>query len=111
MMLFLLQVHKAEKRLTHSKEEHEIEIRAIQAQAEHIRDEVCELKNATSHSIADSSDRIHRLQVSRDVLRFLTLQPVRTLLYLGCCKQGVKCLASWTCLLQQTSDFRAAPLV
>lgn len=63
----MLQVHKAEKRLMHSKEEHETEIRAIQAQAEHIRDEVCELKNATSHSVADSSDRIHRLQVSIEV--------------------------------------------
>lgn len=57
------QVHKAEKQLTYSKEEHDIEIKSIQAQAEHIKDEVGQLKSATSHSIADSSDRIYRLQV------------------------------------------------
>ena len=62
-MYSLLQVRKAEKQLTQSKEEHEMEIRNIQAQAEHIKDDVTQLKNATSHSIADSSDRIHKLQV------------------------------------------------
>lgn len=40
-----------------------MEISSIQTQAERIKDEVAQLKSATSHSIADSSERIYRLQV------------------------------------------------
>ena len=57
------QVHKVEKQLMQSKEEHEMEIRGIQNQAEQMKAEVSELKNATTHSIAHSSGRVHSLQV------------------------------------------------
>jgi len=58
------QVHKVDKQLMQSKEEHEMEIRGIQNQAEQIKAEVSELKNATVHSIAHSSGRVHVLQAN-----------------------------------------------
>ena len=67
-------MHKLEKLLTRSKEEQEVEIRAIQAQAEQIKAEVAELKNATSHSIAHSSGRVQMLQVRHLLPANLLLQ-------------------------------------
>ena len=55
-------MRKAEKAVAACKEAGDTEVAAIQAQADRLRSEVGDLKNATSFSIAASHDRIHALQ-------------------------------------------------
>lgn len=59
-----MQVHKAERQLTETKEQREREIRSLQVEVERIRGEDLNMKNATSHNVAGSADSLHKAQVS-----------------------------------------------
>lgn len=92
------QVEKLEKQLASVKEVMDAELEAKAAEAEQLRGKVAELRSATSHTVADSEEKIMALQVHA---------------YHCCCPLSFMCIchSSTFPFSHMTTDFPRAVLV
>ena len=68
LMHLLVQVHKLEASLRGQKEALEVEVRGTAGQADALREQVGQLRNQASHSLAGSEDRLHSMHLQYDDL-------------------------------------------